>query len=93
MTASTRCICTLPFYSAPSPPPTLLPPPSAEVEKTEKQLRLFSDTLDEWMECQRQWLYLETIFSAADIQRQLPTEAKAFWQVRGRPWEGWAASG
>lgn len=52
-----------------------------EVEKTEKQLRLFSDTLDEWLECQKQWLYLEAIFSAADIQRQLPTEAKAFMQV------------
>jgi dynein heavy chain len=47
-----------------------------EVEKTERQLRLFSDTLDEWLECQKQWLYLETIFSAADIQRQLPAEAK-----------------
>ena len=34
----------------------------AEVERTEKQLRLFSDTLDEWLECQKQWLYLETIF-------------------------------
>ncbi|KAJ9505501.1 hypothetical protein QJQ45_023785, partial [Haematococcus lacustris] len=33
-----------------------------EVEKTERQLRLFSDTLDEWLECQKQWLYLETIF-------------------------------
>jgi hypothetical protein len=33
-----------------------------EVEKTEKSLRVFSDTMDEWLECQRQWLYLETIF-------------------------------
>lgn len=33
-----------------------------EVEKTERALRLFSDTMDEWLECQRQWLYLETIF-------------------------------
>ena len=52
------------------------------MEKVEKNLRLFSDTLDEWLECQRQWLYLETIFGAADIQRQLPAEAKAFTQVR-----------
>ena len=56
----------------------------SEVEKVEKSLRLFSDTLDEWLECQKQWLYLETIFSAADIQRQLPAEAKAFVQVRDR---------
>lgn len=33
---------------------------------------------DEWLNCQRNWLYLESIFSAADIQRQLPAEAKMF---------------
>ena len=33
------------------------------------------------MECQRNWLYLESIFSAPDIQRQLPNEAKMFIQV------------
>lgn len=36
---------------------------------------------DEWLECQRNWLYLESIFSAPDIQRQLPNEAKMFTQV------------
>lgn len=36
---------------------------------------------DEWLECQRNWLYLESIFSAPDIQRQLPNEAKMFIQV------------
>ena len=30
------------------------------------------------MECQRNWLYLESIFGAPDIQRQLPNEAKKF---------------
>lgn len=39
-----------------------------EVEKTETALKLFSETLDEWLECQRQWMYLETIFAAPDIQ-------------------------
>ncbi|GAX73618.1 hypothetical protein CEUSTIGMA_g1069.t1 [Chlamydomonas eustigma] len=52
-----------------------------EVEKVERSLRLFGDTLDAWLECQGQWLYLETIFGASDIQRQLPAEAKAFAQV------------
>ena len=33
------------------------------------------------MTCQRNWLYLESIFSAPDIQRQLPAEAKMFMQV------------
>ena len=36
---------------------------------------------DEWLECQRNWLYLESIFGAPDIQRQLPNEAKMFIQV------------
>ena len=40
---------------------------------------LFSQ--DEWMTCQRNWLYLESIFSAPDIQRQLPAEAKMFLTV------------
>ena len=52
-----------------------------EVEKMEKSLRLFSDMLDEWTEVQKQWMYLESIFSAPDIQRQLPNESKAFFAV------------
>ena len=49
-----------------------------EVERLDRQLHLFSDTLDEWASCQKDWMYLKTIFSASDIQRQLPHEAKAF---------------
>ncbi|RKP20476.1 dynein heavy chain 6, axonemal, partial [Rozella allomycis CSF55] len=52
-----------------------------EVERWDKQLALFSETLEEWIACQRSWLYLETIFSAPDIQRQLPEESKMFSQV------------
>lgn len=36
---------------------------------------------EEWLNCQRNWLYLESIFNAPDIQRQLPAEAKMFLQV------------
>ncbi|OQR87427.1 dynein heavy chain [Achlya hypogyna] len=43
-----------------------------------KRLVLFQETLDEWLTCQREWIYLESIFSAPDIQRQLPQEAQAF---------------
>ena len=41
----------------------------AEVEKTEKQLVLFSETLEEWLNVQKNWMYLESIFSSPDIQR------------------------
>ena len=41
----------------------------ALVEEWDRKLKLFARTLDEWLLCQRNWLYLETIFSAADIQR------------------------
>ena len=53
----------------------------AEVDKLDKALRLFSSTLEAWLECQKNWLFLESIFSASDIQRQLPAESKAFLQV------------
>eukprot|EP00891_Asterochloris_glomerata_P001497 jgi/Astpho2/1497/e_gw1.00026.129.1_t len=53
----------------------------AEVDKLDQALRLFSSTLEAWLECQKNWLFLESIFSASDIQRQLPAESKAFVQV------------
>lgn len=52
-----------------------------EVEKLEMQLKHFGKVLDQWCECQKQWMYLESIFSAPDIQRQLPNEGKAFFAV------------
>jgi len=51
------------------------------VEVWEKKLSLLSETLDEWVTCQRNWMYLETIFGAEDIQRQLPSEAQKFSMV------------
>ncbi|MCJ8749245.1 hypothetical protein PDJAM_G00174240 [Pangasius djambal] len=56
-------------------------PIKVKVEEWQEQLSLFSQTLDEWLTCQRNWLYLESIFTAPDIQRQLPAEAKMFMQV------------
>ena len=37
--------------------------------------------IDEWYTVQRAWMYLENIFSAEDIQRQLPSEAAKFKQA------------
>ncbi|XP_046489725.1 dynein axonemal heavy chain 6 [Neodiprion pinetum] len=53
-------------------------PIKSRVEDWVKQLDLFWKTLDAWQYCQQQWLYLESIFSAPDIQRQLPVESKLF---------------
>ena len=49
------------------------------IAKWESQLRTTQDVLDEWMLCQRQWLYLEPIFSSEDINRQLPVCTVAQW--------------
>jgi dynein heavy chain len=56
-------------------------PIKPRVEEWQRNLDLFGKTLDAWLICQRNWLYLESIFSAPDIQRQLPSEAKMFMTV------------
>ena len=53
----------------------------AAIEVWEKMLSLLSETLDEWVTTQRNWMYLETIFAAEDIQKQLPVEAQKFQAV------------
>jgi dynein heavy chain len=52
-----------------------------EVEKMETALKSLQAVLDEWLGVQKNWMYLEPIFSAPDIQRQLPAEAKMFADV------------
>ena len=51
------------------------------VDKMELSLRTFSDTLDEWLNLQRNWMYLEPIFSSPDIAKQLPADSKSFNDV------------
>ena len=52
-----------------------------QVERWTQYLSIISDTFDEWLQCQKTWMYLETIFSAEDIQEQLPDESKLFIEV------------
>ncbi|EFB17647.1 hypothetical protein PANDA_017991, partial [Ailuropoda melanoleuca] len=39
------------------------------VDEWDRNLTLFSHTLEEWMNCQRNWLYLEPVFHSVEIQR------------------------
>jgi dynein heavy chain len=48
------------------------------VEFWEKKLAYISDVIDEWLVFQKSWMYLENIFNAEDIIKQLPNEAKMF---------------
>jgi len=52
-----------------------------EVDIWRGKLMHFQETLDEWLTCQRNWMYLETIFGSPDIIRQLPGPAKVFQAV------------
>lgn len=50
-------------------------------EKTKKELTNLSEAVEQWVEVQRQWCYLENIFSGGSIKQQLPDESKLFTQV------------
>ncbi|CCI43009.1 unnamed protein product [Albugo candida] len=50
----------------------------AEVESWKKKLAALQELLDVWLAVQKNWLYLEPIFAAPDIQRQLPDAGKIF---------------
>ncbi|CAD7935566.1 unnamed protein product [Amoebophrya sp. A120] len=52
-----------------------------KVEIWMKKIYNAADILDEWIIMQRAWMYLENIFSAEDIQKQLPGETTKFKQV------------
>ncbi|CAF1506431.1 unnamed protein product, partial [Didymodactylos carnosus] len=54
-------------------------PIKQQVDEWDKRLTLLAKTVDEWIACQRRWLYLEQIFSTPDIQ--LVQETKIFSQI------------
>lgn len=52
-----------------------------EIEEWNAKLQLVSYTLEEWVKCQGQWMYLQPIFDSPDIMKQLPQETKRFKSV------------
>ena len=56
-----------------------------QILEWDQALSLVSEILEQWLECQRAWLYLQPIFAAEDIQMQLPVLAKKFDKV-DRTW-------
>lgn len=52
-----------------------------EVEVFHRKLQYLESMMDEWMELQRQWIYLENIFGSPDIAAKMGADAKRFQQV------------
>ncbi|XP_050552040.1 dynein axonemal heavy chain 1 isoform X3 [Spodoptera frugiperda] len=48
------------------------------IQEWDDKLRLTQRVVDEWIECQKEWMYLEPIFTSEDIARQLPMETKKY---------------
>ncbi|CAH0663656.1 unnamed protein product [Spodoptera exigua] len=48
------------------------------IQEWDDKLRLTQRVVDEWIECQGEWMYLEPIFTSEDIARQLPMESKKY---------------
>jgi dynein heavy chain len=44
----------------------------------ENRIILAQDALEEWLKCQRSWVYLEAIFTGDDIRKKMPEEARQF---------------
>jgi dynein heavy chain, axonemal len=53
-------------------------PHKARLDSWAEKLNLMSEIIEQWLNCQRNWMYLEPIFSSDDIMKQLPAEGQKF---------------
>ena len=49
-----------------------------EVNKWKDDLNTMQDIMEEWINCQKSWMYLQNIFSSGDIKRHLHNESTMF---------------
>ena len=52
-----------------------------EVEGWMKKLTVSGDVINEWLQVQSMWIYLEAVFSGGDIAKYMTNETKAFGQI------------
>ncbi|XP_044254832.1 dynein axonemal heavy chain 1-like isoform X2 [Tribolium madens] len=55
------------------------------IDQWEENLKITSDVIEEWMDVQKQWMYLEPILTSEDIRIQLPAESKKYGSME-RTW-------
>uniref|UniRef100_A0A7S2P1M5 Uncharacterized protein n=1 Tax=Leptocylindrus danicus TaxID=163516 RepID=A0A7S2P1M5_9STRA len=56
-------------------------PIESTCKKWEEKLKYSLSLIEEMIACQKNWMYLEPIFSSDDIKKQLPSESKRFQGV------------
>ena len=56
-------------------------PIKKRLEDVEKKLIGIDDMLEEWVKCQRSWIYLYPIFMSEDLKKKMPVEKKLFDDV------------
>lgn len=54
-----------------------------KVLEYEAKIQGTQDMLDEWLACQRSWIYLKPIFLSEDLKKKMPVEKQKFDQVDG----------
>ncbi|XP_030766886.1 dynein heavy chain 1, axonemal-like isoform X2 [Sitophilus oryzae] len=57
-----------------------------KITEWEEKLKITAEVIEEWMDVQKQWMYMEPIFSSEDITKQLPAESKKY-KTMERTWK------